>query len=591
MAKKRRLLWHIYPTYLLVIIMLLAAATWFGARTMEQFYIEQTALDLEARMHFFEGHILEHFTINDERGINRLCKKIGNRSATRITVILPHGKVIGDSSEDPEIMDNHANRPEIRSAVSDQVGMSIRYSQTLKQDMMYVGIPLKENGKIAAVLRAAIPLTSIDMVLNSIRNKMLAGGIFIAILAAFLSLLVSRFISRPIEEIRKGAEGFARGEFDNRLPIYHSEEIASLADTMNKMAGELKLRINTITRQQEKLEVVLSSMAEGVIAIDNDEHVISMNQSAGYMLEVDPSKVQGRSIQEVIRNIDLQKLISDSLYSETRAEEDIILYSDKERVLQGHGTPLNDEAGMRIGALIVLNDVTRLMKLESIRKDFVANVSHEIKTPITAIKGFVETLVDGAMNKRKDADRFLKIIEKHADRLDAIIEDLLSLSRIEHEVERGEIVLEKARIHDVLQTVLQICEIKAAPRSIKIELSCDKDLSAEINPPLMEQAIINLLDNAIKYSDDHSTVQLDAGQIKGDVIIDVRDRGCGIGKEHLSRLFERFYRIDKARSREMGGTGLGLAIVKHIVQAHKGRVDVESTLGTGSTFSIIFPSG
>ena len=243
----------------------------------------------------------------------------------------------------------------------------------------------------------------------------------------------------------------------------------------------------------------------------------------------------------------------------------------------------------RIGALIVLNDVTRLRRLENIRRDFVANVSHEIKTPVTAIKGFVETLHDGSIRNSRDAERFLGIIGKHVDRLNAIIEDLLSLSRIEQDVEREEIVLEEGSIRDVLLTAIQVCEVKAASKNIRVALSCKEDLKARINPPLLEQAVVNLLDNAIKYSDSESTIRVQARKTNDQIILSVHDEGCGIGKEHSHRLFERFYRVDKARSRQLGGTGLGLAIVKHITQAHGGHVSVESTPGKGSTFSLHLP--
>ena len=242
-----------------------------------------------------------------------------------------------------------------------------------------------------------------------------------------------------------------------------------------------------------------------------------------------------------------------------------------------------------MGALIVLNDVTRIRRLENVRREFVANVSHEIKTPITAIKGFVETLRDGAVGNPEDAERFLGIIENHAERLEAIIEDLLSLSRIEREAERGKIALVEGQVQDVVQMAVQVCEMSARAKEIKIECSCDKDIASKINGPLLEQAMVNLLDNAIKYSAKGSTIWVEASQTAEDIEIDVRDQGCGIEKEHLPRLFERFYRVDKARSRQLGGTGLGLAIVKHITQAHGGQVSVESIPGKGSTFSIRLP--
>jgi two-component system, OmpR family, phosphate regulon sensor histidine kinase PhoR len=299
--------------------------------------------------------------------------------------------------------------------------------------------------------------------------------------------------------------------------------------------------------------------------------------------------VQGRTIQEVIRHPELQRLVTKALASEGDVERDVVLYSKEERVLNGHATILRDGEGNRVGVLVVLNDITRLRKLENIRKDFVANVSHEIKTPITAIKGFVETLKDGAMQSPQDAERFLGIIQNHVQRLEALVEDLLSLSRIEEEAEKEAIVLEEKPLKDVLMGALQLCQVKAEPKQIRMELSCTGDVVARISPSLLEQAVVNLLDNAVKYSEAGKTIWVQTDATPQETLIRVRDEGCGIEKQHLERLFERFYRVDKARSRKQGGTGLGLAIVKHIMKAHGGSVSVESQLGRGSTFTLHLP--
>jgi two-component system phosphate regulon sensor histidine kinase PhoR len=588
--RRRRLLWQLYPTYLLITIISLGAATWFASRTLKQFHIEESASDLEARARLFETQISDYLSPLNRSAIDQICKKIAQQVPTRITVILPSGKVIGDSEKDPATMDNHVDRPEVRQALRGQVGMSRRYSRTLGQDMMYVGIPLRRDANIVGVIRASVSLASIDETLRSIEIKIVMGGLLIALFATILSLWVSRRISRPIEEIKKGAESFARGDFECRLPVENPEEIGSLSETMNQMAVELQERIRKMTKQRNELEAVLSSMLEGVIAVDNDERIISMNQAAGEMLEAHPSQAQGRTIQEVIRNVDLQRLVRKALSGVEPVEEDVVLYAEEERMLNGHSTALYDEDGHRMGALLVLNDVTRLKKLESVRRDFVANVSHEIKTPIAAIQGFVETLRDGAIENREDTERFLGIIQKHVGRLNAIIEDLLSLSRIEQEEGNQEIVLSKGRVRDVLSMAIQVSQVKATQKNIRMTLSCREDLMAKINPPLLEQAVVNLLDNAIKYSDPESSVRIEAKQVDGEVLVTVRDQGCGIEKKHIPRLFERFYRVDKARSRKLGGTGLGLAIVKHVTQAHGGRVTVESTPGKGSAFCLHLPA-
>ena len=587
--RRRRLLWQLYPTYLLITIISLGAATWFASRTLKQFHIQESASDLEARARLFETQISDHLSPLNRGAIDQICKEIAQQVTTRITVILPSGEVIGDSEKDPATMDNHVDRPEVRQALRGQVGVSRRYSRTLGQDMMYVGIPLKRNADIAGVVRASVSLASIDKALRSIETKIVMGGLLIALFAAILSLWVSRRIIRPIEEIKRGAERFSRGEFECRLPVENPEEIGSLSETMNQMAIELQERIRKMTKQRNELEAVLSSMLEGVIAVDNDERIISMNQAAGEMLRAHPSQAQGRTIQEVIRSVDLQNLVAKALSREEPVEEDVVLYAEEKRMLNGHSTALYDEDGHRMGALLVLNDVTRLRKLENVRRDFVGNVSHEIKTPIAAIQGFVETLRDGAMENREDAERFLGIIQKHVGRLNAIIEDLLSLSRIEQEEENQKIVLSEGRVKDVLSMAIQVSQVKATPKNVHMILSCREDLMAKINPPLLEQAVVNLLDNAIKYSEKDSAVRVEAKQSDGEIIVSIRDEGCGIEKRHIPRLFERFYRVDKARNRKLGGTGLGLAIVKHITQAHGGRVTVESTPGKGSVFCLHLP--
>jgi two-component system phosphate regulon sensor histidine kinase PhoR len=355
------------------------------------------------------------------------------------------------------------------------------------------------------------------------------------------------------------------------------------------MAKELQKTLSTITEQRNELGAVLSSMAEGVLAVDMEERILGMNHAASIILECDPRRVQGRTIQEVIRHAELQRLVSTALACEGDVERDVVLYSKEERVLNGHATLLRDGEGTRVGVLVVLNDITRLRKLENIRKDFVANVSHEIRTPITAIKGFVETLRDGAMQNPQEAERFLGIIQNQVLRLESLVEDLLSLSRIEEETEKEAILLEEKPIREVLVGALQHCQAEADQKQIRTELSCSDDLAARINASLLEQAVANLLDNAVKYSEPGKSIWVQTDATPQEILIRVRDEGCGVEKQHLERLFERFYRVDKARSRKLGGTGLGLAIVKHIMEAHGGRVSVESQPGRGSTFTLHLP--
>ena len=589
MRKKKRLFWQLFPSYLLITIVSLSAVTWYASNSLRNFFLDQTAADLLVRAHLLEKQIIQLLGPLDANVIDALCKEIGQSSATRITVILPSGIVIGDSNEDPAIMDNHALRPEVTEAKKGNVGRSIRFSTTLQQNMMYVAIPLSDHKRIIAVVRTSLPITAIDKELKSIQSKIALGGLLIALLAAGIGLYVSRRISQPIEKVKEGADFFARGDLSHRLPETNLIEISSLTDTMNKMASQLDDRIKTIINQKNELEAVLSGMIEGVIAFDMDERIISINQAAAGIFESRPSDILNRNIQEVIRNPELQKFVQEALVSEENLEEDITLYKGTDKILYTHSTPLRNSDGERNGVLVVLNDVTQFRQLENIRRDFAANVSHEIKTPLTAIKGFVETLRLSFIENPEESERFLGIIEKHIDRLSTIIEDLTSLSRIEQKDEKKEIGLEKGQIKTIIQKAIQNCQEKAEAKTININMSCDEKISAMIDSTLIEQAIVNLLDNAIKYSEAESTIHVEAKQINDEIILSVKDQGCGIGKEHLPRLFERFYRVDKARSRKLGGTGLGLAIVKHIAQAHEGRIHIESTPDQGSTFSLHLP--
>jgi two-component system phosphate regulon sensor histidine kinase PhoR len=589
MAKKKRLLWHLFFSYLLITLLSLVAVTWYATASLKKYLLKEVEAELEERALLFSPMLLQHLSPLDERAIDSLCKTVGQAASTRVTIVLPWGKVIGDSDNDPARMDNHLDRPEVAAALEGSRGVSARYSPTLGKEMMYLALPLKKDLRTQGIIRTAISVDHIDKTLSSIERRIAFAGLIIAVLAALLSLLLSHRIRRPIEEIKRGAESFSRGEFDVRLPSSGLAEIAGLSQTMNRMAGELRERIRTVTAQRNELEAVFSSMVEGVFGVDQEERLLGMNPSAARIVGCNVAAVQGRTIQEVIRLSELQRFVVGALSSEESVEKDLVLYGEAERIVQARGTPLRDAEGKRIGVLVVLNDVTRLAKLENIRKDFVANVSHEIKTPITAIRGFVETLQEGRTQDQEETRRFLEIIHRHVDRLEAIVEDLLTLSRMEKEAETEGIPLEDHTVRDILARAVQACGDKAESKKIHLEIDCREDLKARMDPQLLEQAVVNLIDNAINYSEEGKSVTIKALERAQEIFIQVQDQGCGIERKHLDRVFERFYRVDKSRSRKLGGTGLGLAIVKHIVQSHGGRVSIESQLGVGSTFTLQLP--
>lgn len=586
--RRKPIFWQIYPSYLLIILLAMMATTWLYSRDLRNFHHRQVKADLEARGHLFEQQIRGLLIDGDRVTLDELAKDLGKRTSTRFTVVLDSGEVVGDSLEDPRRMENHAGRQEIALALRGEMADSVRYSRTLQKNMMYVALPVRIQGRVVGVVRAARAVNEIRWELTGVYRGVVFSGLLVALAAGVVGWFLSRRMSRPLELMKRGAEQFAQGHFEHKLPAAGSREICALAGAMNVMAGQLDERIRTVLRQRSEQQAVLTSMVEGVLALDNDERIIHLNRAAADLFHVMPEAVEGRRIQEVLRKADLQRFVERALASRSPVEGEVVLPgTEGDRFLQAHGTVLQDGEGKGIGVLIVFNDVTRLHRLENIRRDFVANVSHELKTPITGIKGSVETLMDGAVERPEDAARFLKIIAKQADRLNAIIDDLLDLSRIEQGETEKAMELISSPIRPVLQAAMHACEIKAREKSIELVLSCAPEITAEINPPLLEQAVVNLVDNAIKYSDPGGTVWIEGSNDGRQTRILVRDQGCGIDREHLPRLFERFYRVDKARSRRAGGTGLGLSIVKHIVNAHHGRVTVDSVPGQGSTFRII----
>jgi two-component system phosphate regulon sensor histidine kinase PhoR len=589
---RRRLIWQLYPYLFFVTIAVLLAVTavfWYSFRA---FYYEQVRTELDTLARVFAEQATP--MVQDDRpSVDRLCKRLADASnrRTRFTVVLSSGVVVGDSDEDPAIMENHSDRPEIADAFKADFGWSLRFSNTLGKNMMYVAVPIKKDGETVAVTRTSVPVTAIGEALANIYMKIFWGGIVVALCIAVLSLAVSRRISRPIVQMEQAAKRFAAGELDVRVPVFGPVEMASLAQALNEMAGQLHERFLTITKQRNELEAVLTSMIEGVVAVDADGRILSLNHAAAELLGIDPSLAQGRTIEETVRDADFQRFVGRTLAGSEPTEKDILLSSRKDRWFQLHGATIGDSRDGRTGAVIVIHDVTQIRRLENVRRDFVANVSHELRTPVTSIQGFVETLLEKGADNPEQIERYLKIIAKHSNRLNAIIEDLLSLSCLEEDAERSRVSFEEIALRPVLDTAIELTQIKASEKNVAINVSCNEQIKARVNSALLEQAIVNLVDNAIKYSKPDSSVRIDVEQLPDEITIAVVDGGCGIERKHLSRLFERFYVVDKSRSRNLGGTGLGLAIVKHIAQVHNGSVTVQSTLGQGSTFTIHLPAG
>ncbi|MCC7299577.1 MAG: HAMP domain-containing protein [Verrucomicrobia bacterium] len=589
----RRIFWQVYPGHLVVTIFTLLVCFAVFTSALERFYRRQVAENLESLALFSAEQVRDHFGSGNPDYLPVVAARLGTQSPARITLILPDGTVAGESAKSREQMENHRDRPEVKVAIENgHTGQSMRFSSSTRKVMLYVAVPVYRDGTLVGVVRTAMPLLRMNEVLGGIEHSLLWGGVGILLLTALLSLLVSRRISKPLEQIKQGAERFASGDFSYRLHALGSAEVGALAETMNQMAEQLEERLQTVSKERNQREAVLSSMVEGVLAVDTNGQIISLNKAAAQFFNViRPEAAPGRGIEEVFRNVRLQRFIAEVLEGQETRECEIIIQNHQTACcLQARGTNLLGAQNRRIGAVVVFNDVSRLRRLENLRRDFVANVSHELKTPITAIKGFVETLIDGAAKDPAEADRFLKIIARHADRLNAIIEDLLMLSRLEQGGTEG-IETQSIGLYGLVNSAVEACTRRATEKHIAIQVECPETLTAAVNPPLIEQALINLISNAVKYSAEGKIVVVSARTAKdGGIVLAVKDQGCGIQNEHLDRIFERFYRVDKGRSRQEGGTGLGLSIVKHIAQAHGGTVSVVSRYGEGSTFTVSLPS-
>lgn len=589
--KTKPFFWHILLYFLIISGFSCILLFLYAKKEFKQFYLDYTIQELKNRIILFQSVISHHLPGTPE-SIDSISDRLGMETNTRFTVILPDGRVIGDSREDPALMDLHNERPEIVKAMEGDTGVSLRYSSTLSRDFAYVAIPFMLDDTSVVVIRASVPVISIAEQMGGFIENLFFAGIIIIILSIVISVIVSRRLSMPLVRLRQIADNLTEGNF-TPLPVYRDKivETSDLAMSMEAMALQLSERIETITRQRNEQVAILSAMAEGVVAIDNNERIIMINSAAGKLLDVDIDKAGGNLVHAVIRNTLIQNFIRDLIERQSTLKKEIELFSDPKRILEIHGTVLGSqkEKGGK-GALFVLHDVTNLKQLEQMRRDFVANVSHELRTPLTTIKGFVETLLQGSMNSEVELERFLNIINNHVNRLNTLIEDLLTISHLDKIEDKGDdLTMDTGSLDAVIQNAVDFCTDMAHAKNISIKKNGDRDISIKLNESLLQQAIINLLDNAIKYSDDNTEINMSTSKINDRVSITVSDQGPGIGREHLPRIFERFYRVDRARSRKMGGTGLGLSIVKHIVNIHKGTVGVKSEVGKGSDFTITLP--
>jgi len=585
--KDQKLVVRLFTSYLTVVVLAIFLVTLLVIRAIEDFYYQQSVRNLETRA-LLVDELLAQVPLAERDSLQGLCEELGRRIDTRITLIASNGNVIADSDKDPHTMDSHHDRPEVISALKTGEGIDRRPSYTLDQDRLYFA-QLSKTRNDRIIVRVSFATQELANALEKVEARVLFGGLMVILVLAILNVFLSRQILKPIQIMEAGARRFARGKLKMKVPESNIQELGSLARSLNSMAAEIYDRIRVITQQKNEQMAILSSMTEGVLALDPQGEILSTNRSAETMFGFQSKTSKGRPLHEVIRHTELIDFAEHVLHSKKTTERVISIFEPEERVLNVIGSRMPAKKGSIGGAVLVIKDLTQIQRLEGVRKEFVANVSHELKTPITSIQGYVETLLDGALQDGKNAERFLEIIAKHATRLGQIVDDLLELSRIEEIHDASDNHLEKLELNPLIESTLNQFKNAAGKRSIELIAELSKDVKLPLNEKLFSHALGNLVDNAMKYSGDGTRIIIRTLKKKNNLFMEIQDQGQGIEEQHLTRIFERFYRVDKGRSREVGGTGLGLSIVKHIAHVHHAEVEVESKPGNGSTFRLIFP--
>ncbi len=552
--------------------------------TLPPYLVHKIQEDLERDVHLMQYAFTGPVTTTpvSPAQINVLAHDLGQRTGLRITVIAPDGVVWGESSPDhqPNEMENHLRRPEVQQALHTGLGSNIRHSHTLGVDLMYVATVVRTGeptGPVRAIVRVALPLHQIAQTTSRVRRTVAIVGIVVGLIAVPFLFWLARRYSRPIETMRQMAARVASGDFHTRAPERIGGELGELADALNQMSHQLETRLRELANEKAELTAILSGMTEGVLVVDAGGRIRLMNQALRQQFQLG-DEATGKTVLEALRNVELEQLIA------VPSAKEMTVLTPTERVFVVNAAALRNRAG----TVVVFHDITRLKKLENLRKEFVANVSHELRTPLSIIKGYIETLLEEPAPDAAIARQFLQTIQKNSRRLETLIEDLLSISALESQ--QAQLTKLPVTLASAAAAAVEELSRQARAKSQRLTVNLPASLPAvAADPQRLHQIIINLLDNAIKYTQPGGQITLSARPVEHEVEVCVSDNGPGIAAEHLPHIFERFYRVDKARSRELGGTGLGLSIVKHIVQAHGGRVWVESAVGQGSAFYFSLP--
>jgi two-component system, OmpR family, phosphate regulon sensor histidine kinase PhoR len=578
---KRHLFYKIFGTYLILIIL--------SVFVLHLFVRDEIKKTLTAKIEEELTTDAALIDLNSPQKISEQLNQISKLSKSRITIIDVKGIVTADSERSIEGLENHLNRPEVQESRVRGKGRSIRFSSSIGVDMLYIAIPIKDNSIITGYIRLARPLYEVRQSIENVTGIIFKATLVILAFSIILALLFSYWLTAPIKKMEKFTEKLRQGHPSGTIFLKTSDETKKLADNINYLVDELKNQLKSANEEKAKLVTAFSSMTEGILILDAGDRIEVVNPSLGNLLASQYGDIKGKTLMEAFRNVELQKAFLQFRATKQSVSQEITL-GNIEPVILNISVSTVEGSSAEEKNMIIFHDITRLKKLERVRADFIANVTHEIRTPLTAILGYLETIKDGTIENKDQERKFMEIIINHAQRLNRLVEDLLTISKIE----LGEMNFhfEQVSLSDIITNVIPLIEPKANLKKIKIDNRiADKLQSITADKDKLIQVFVNILDNAVKFTQDAGEITIEAAEdaAKDGIAVSITDTGIGIPESEVARLGERFYRVDKTRSRDLGGTGLGLSIVKHLMIAHGGQLEIASQLGRGTKVSLHFP--
>jgi two-component system phosphate regulon sensor histidine kinase PhoR len=577
----RSIRWRIAAVFAVVVVLCILGLSLYLARFVRNEHIDNLKVQLADQAWIVADSSAPYFVIDETAELNVLAVRLGDLISGRVTIVAGDGIVLGDSQEDPAGMENHSDRPEIHQALTGTVGTSIRRSETLGRDMMYVAVPVEAGSTIVGAARVSLPLTDINRTIGHINRVIAAAAVIAAVIGIVAALQLTRVIVNPVKKLTQASRKMAEGDLGQEIKLTSSDEVGDLARAFNRMSSRVKETMSLVTAERDKMAVILAHMGDAILAVDGEGRVTMVNSAAERILQLSRENAAGRTFIEVVRDYELDAMLQSCLKS-GEEQTDLVEIGARRQSLGVIVTPFKGEPG----CLMLIQDLTEMRKLETARRDFVANLSHELRTPIASLKALTETLQAGAIDDPAVAGDFLGRMSAEADRLAQMMEELGELSRIES----GQVSLNKEPVDlpDLVARVLDRLRAQAERAGLLLETRIAPGLPrVPADKSRLEQVLVNLVHNAVKFTAPGGRVSVTASSDADHITVSVADTGVGISADDLPRVFERFYKADRARAG--GGTGLGLAIAKHIVEAHKGRIWVDSVEGRGSTFSFSLP--